>query len=99
MPSSPVALSGTIRTFGIVMGQTAFATGESVVFNVLKNGASILTTTITLNSATATASFINEFGDVATTAVSVGDEYTASGVYVAGSTPANPDFSIVFTWG
>ena len=72
----------------------AFAAGESATVNVKKNGVSILTAPILLDSTVAFKQLIDKTVSVATLPVAVGDQFTADAVYVPGATPANPTFSI-----
>ena len=102
MPNSPASLAGTIRELHIVMGQTAWATGESVSITIAKKASPnvpILTAPILLNAATAlVATNVSYLADLAVTTIAVGDELVVSGTYVAGGAPNHPNFSINLVW-
>jgi hypothetical protein len=99
MSNSPASTPGTLTDAYITMGQKAFAAGESATITVLKNNATILTTNVVLNSATPVASIVDFFSDLTTTAVAIGDEFTASANYPQTSPENNPNFSITLVWG
>lgn len=73
----------------------ACASGESMVVDVLKNGVSILSATLTINSTNGTAKAQIAASVAAGAAVVAGDVLTCSRTYVAGGGPSMTQTRIV----
>ena len=88
--------NGVIADLGLSLSAVP-ATGESIVVDVLKNGASVLTGTYTVNPTTGASKFVDLFLvlDPTKTGFAPGDVYTVSRVYTAGSTPAAPSSALL----
>jgi hypothetical protein len=83
---APARRAGTVTAVKLVSAVTA-ASGESMVIDVLKNGATILSSTYTYDS-TKTAKSRLALSVTGSTTIAVGDIITVSRTYTAGSTPA-----------
>jgi hypothetical protein len=97
--NSPVLKTSTIKSAQIVIGQLPFAAGESATVNILKNGVSILTAPVVLNSTLPAGDVLNILSDVANLALAAGSDLTYNVNYVAGSTPNHPNILISLTAG
>lgn len=79
---------GKIRAIWLTLGPAQPASGESMVFDVLKNGASILTSAYTHDSTTNTGLVDLMFRlDATKQDIAVGDKLEVSRTYVAGGGP------------
>ena len=91
---TPATQSGKITSLYLVSSDAA-ASGESMVFDVLKNGVSILSATYTFNS-TKTADTQIELPLAAASAnIAVGDRIAVSRTYTAGGSPTMTATSVV----
>lgn len=78
-----------------LVSSAAAASGESMVFDVLVNGASILTSTYTYNSASAAATQIKLPVNTAKRQINTGDRVTVTRTYTAGGTPSMAATAVV----
>jgi hypothetical protein len=94
---TPATQNGKITSLYLVSADNA-ASGESMVFDVLKNGVSILTATYTFNSSSTKDAQIELPLAAASANVAVGDRLTVARTYTAGGSPTMMATSVVIEY-
>ena len=94
---------GTVtRIYAVLGSRAAWGVGEHIVLDVLKNGTSVLKSTIQVGDTTQAAQGVYDLTgslDPAQASVAMGDEWTTTGTYTAGSGAGQPDIAILVEWG
>lgn len=100
MNGGVVSYPGVIKAIAIVLGPAAPASGESMVFDVLKNGTSVLTSAYTYDSTKAALAGsivdLTNLIDPTKAAVGIGDKLEVTRTYTAGGGPTPMTHTRVF---
>jgi hypothetical protein len=94
---TPALYAGNIKSIFVISAAVA-GVGETMTYDVLVNGASILTAPYVFSITSAAKAQIDLPLDPAKVAVAIGDIITVSRTYVAGAVPTMTANTVVVAW-